>query len=474
MPAASESERGQELGTAFLLSVEQELMTVVRPPGSVLPALQHVLRRMVTLAPALPDPGMGFFNPYGRVYVDTNCHLELAALECDDPYRLAILVETQQALLRRAVTESEAAGVHMLLANNNHDGLLQAMSPTWGAHENYLVARSPRTFTDEIMPFLVTRTFAGSGGVRFPAGARVAGVRPVFMAVETGGDTTCQRAIHSTAREEHHCGPRPRLFRYHLIVGDGHRSQFNLALQTGATALVLRVLETDADFGAELRALCVRLGLPLRGGWLATMAAFNHLAAADEPARVHPAVLEVQAFHLDAARRWARNATTPPPWVARCLQDWHDTLAAMARGDDDWLAARLDSYAKHRLLGAVLAARGLTWSELRSDPKRFGALTLVEHSFHDLVDPQGAFQCLDDAGALCHRVGEPAVAGSEPEPFVPAVNTRARARARFLVQNRGTSGLLMDWSQVVDRQGKRCRALTDPFATEYGEWAAIA
>ncbi len=473
MPAVNDAAVERDLGATFLMSVEQELMTVVRPPELTSPILQRVLRRMAGLAPSLPDLSNGFFNAYGRVYVDLHCHLELAALECDDPYQLALLVETQQALLARAVAEEASPEVRVVLANNNHDGLLQATSATWGAHENYLVTRHPPTFAEEIMPFLVTRTFAGAGGVRFPAGELVAGVRPLFMQHETGGDTTSQRAIHSTSREEHLVGPRKGLFRYHLIVGDSHRCQFNLALQLGATALVLRVLETEGAFLLRVRELCARLRLPLGGSWLRMLATCNHLANAGEAPRVHPCVLEVQAFYLDAARRFARSATAPPAWVARCLQDWGDTLDAMARGDDDWLAARLDTFVKRRLLASVLAARGLSWSDLRGDKRRFGALTLVEHSFHDVVGAASTFRRLEQSEVVRHRVGAMHVAGSEAEAYVPAVGTRARARARFLVDHRGTQGMRADWGHVIDDAGRRYRRLDDPFATEFGPWEPL-
>jgi hypothetical protein len=474
MPAGSDTKASPGLGSAFVCSIEQELMTVVRPAEEFGPVLRDLLRELARLAPALSDPSGGVFNAYGRVYLDMQCHLELAALECDDPYQLALLVETQQDLLACAARRVSPSAGRLLLANNNHSGPLQPRTATWGTHENYLVARHPSTFAAEILPFLVTRIYGGAGGVRYPSGERLAGARPLFMALDTGGDTTTQRAIHSTAREEHHAGPNPQRFRYHLIAGDGHRSQKNLALQVGATALVLRALESEADFAARVHALTTRLGLPHDGQWLHTLAACNRLADGDAPLRVHPLVLDVQSFYLDAARAWAARADAPPPWVARCLCDWQDTLDALARHDEDWLAARLDAFAKLRLLGAALSAQGLGWTQVRGVRRALAALTLLEHGYHDLVDAQSVFCQLDAKGLLAHRVGDKIVAGREPEPFVPAVATRAQARARFLVAHRDRQGLIVDWAQVVDRVNARAAALLDPFAREFAPWRSIA
>lgn len=459
---------GTPLHTAFLMSIEQELMTVVAGEG----ALGQVLRRVASLAPAVRDFGNGYFNPYGRIYVDLNSHVELAALECDDPYELALWVETQHALLARATHDLAAEGVRARFFANNHDGLLHSATATWGAHENYLVARPTETFGDEILPFLATRVYGGAGGVRFPSGDFVAGVRSLFMVHDAGGDTVRERALHSTVRQEHHAGGRRDRFRYHLVLGDSHRSHFNLALKVGATALVLRAIETDDALRPGLRALAQRLHLPRGGSWVETLRLCNTLATPDAEPRVHPLALEVQTFYLEAAQRWAASVSSPPPWVHRCLRDWRDTLHAMTRGDLDWLAERLDAFAKHRLLHTLAHKHG-QWPRTPADRARFVSLQLIEHAYHDISHAANVFTRLERAGLLQHRVGDPRPAGTEPEPHVPAVNTRARPRARFITEHARQPGVMLDWSYAHDTTGRRTRKLTDPFATAFDPWVAI-
>ena len=124
-----------------LFSIEQECQTTVEGTdgaAQVSGALTRFLEILGRLAPSLPGDG-GLFNAYGRVYVDINCHLEFSAIECDSPYVLAQMVDTQYELATTAAAELEQSGVKLLLVNNNHSGLLRTRTAFWGTHENYLI-----------------------------------------------------------------------------------------------------------------------------------------------------------------------------------------------------------------------------------------------------------------------------------------------------------------------------------------------
>ncbi len=141
-------------------------------------------------------------------------------------------------------------------------------------------------------------------------------------------------------------GPRPKGRRLHLILGDGHRSQFNLALQFGATALALKAIQSDPKLGAQLGDVTLRR----RGeSWVGTLQRLNKLASPGEPPRVDPAVVEVQRIYLDAARRTVDAMSDPQDWMPRILEDWQLTLDAYERSDRRWLAPRLDAYTKYEL-----------------------------------------------------------------------------------------------------------------------------
>ncbi len=453
------------------MSTEQECLTALRGtdnPTKLVRAIERLLKEMRLQAPSLPGGG-GFFNGYGRVYIDC-MHLELAAMECDSPYLLAQVVEQQQLLAARAVEVMERDGCSLILATNNFSGLLERESPTWGSHENYLVEEHPTQFEARILPFLVTRVYAGAGGVQCPSGDFLAAVRPEFMRRTSGGGTTSDRAIHSTSRDEHHMGPNPKVFRYHLILGDGHRSQFNLALQYGATALVLKASRNDMELAARLFDLG---GLPLRKSWLYTLRRFNLLARPGRPPRVDPRALQVQRLYLESAERYAARLPAPPSWIPRLLRDWRHTLDALESDDRAWLMARLDAYTKYELYSRFLQESGRRWKNVKDNSCLQSELALLDHSYHMFSSPDSVFQQLQRAGVLSHRVGELIEPGSEAEPHVPETATRARARAR-LIRDKAGENLFMDWSYVLDSEGAQVRDLLDPFAQDYGPWRPVS
>ncbi len=452
----------------FVMGAEEECLTVLLGPWAkwgVLEVFQRLTARLAEIAPVLPSPN-GIFNGYGRLLVDTGMHIELSSAECDSPYVLAQVIERQHRLVGRALEGICQDGNRLVLANNNHSGLLTRRSETWGAHESYLTEVHPEQFAELVLPFLVTRIYAGAGGIPSPSGSFVACVRALRMRLATGGDTTRVRAIHSTAREESLMDCSPRRYRYHLITGDGHRSQFNVALQYGATALALMAIQHCAH---ELR-LLGSLGLPWRGSWPVTMRRLNLLSRRGGALRVHPLVTMTQRIYLAAARCYRASLSRAPDWLDRTLRDWEDTLDALDNSDLSWLSARLDAFAKHALYTQVLAAQGKTWADLAGDRKLLSRLALLDQSYHEFASAASVFERLEQAGLLAHRVGPRMEAGGEPEPFVPETATRARARARFIRENAGRTNLLMEWSAVHDVAVARRRELVHPFAADYGEW----
>jgi len=451
----------------FIMSTEFELLTSTpRANAKCMFAVRRLMEILASLAPSLSGV-TGLFNGYGRIYVDCGGHLELAIAECDSPYQLALIVERQQRLVAKALAQLRSEGHELLLANNNHSGLLQNNCPIWGTHENYLTEQHPKEFAHQILPFLCTRIYGGAGGIEYPTGNFLAAVRPLWMELATGGGTTHQRAIHSTAREEHHMGRSPNLFRYHCILGDGHKAQYNLALQFGCTALALKAIFYDEQLRDEIRDLSE---LPPSTNWVTLLRRLNVLARPEQSLAVDPLVFRVQRIYLDAARRYAESLPDPPKWIARMLCDWEETLAAMARTDRSWLAARLDNFAKYEFYSSVLEQAALPWSSLPKHQEMFHELALLDHSYHSLGAENSVFDSLEQAGVLQHRVGDRVEPGNEPEPYVFATKSRAATRARFIRDHADEDGLIMDWAGIHDMQHNRHRTLYGPFAQEYGPW----
>ncbi len=459
----------------FVMSTEQECMAFLEPSERFeqLPfALQKAMREIARAAPSVSCSN-GIFNGYGRVYIDCGMHLELAAAECHSPYVLALLHDRQLRLAAQAAERASDETLGRLhLLNNNHDGLLHASSPTWGSHENYFVEQRPETFGAAILPFLASRLFGGAGGVHFPSGRFLAGARPVFLELDSGGETVRHRALHSTARHESLTAGAVPGFRYHLILGDGHRSPFNRALQFGATALALKAIFFDPGLAERVPARPSRPGPTM---WLAWMRRWNVLARPGSPPRARESAVAVQRVYLDGARRWADSVADLPAWVPRTLADWQQTLDALARDDRPWLARRLDAFTKYELFDAFLREAGAPWTSLRRRRDLCLELAMLDQSYHDFTDSDSAYDRLDRAGALDARVGPEIAPGGEAIPFVPEVETRARARALLLhEQAEHTRDLWMDWSVVVDVTRSVRRDLHDPFATEFGPWKRFA
>ncbi|MGD9858057.1 MAG: proteasome accessory factor PafA2 family protein, partial [Planctomycetaceae bacterium] len=407
------------LNADFLMSTEEECLTSTPADPDVLPfALNKLFQILPHVAPSLPGP-VGFFNGYGRIYVDCE-HIELSMPETHSPYVLALIVERQQRVAAAARDQLAAQGYDLLLANNNHSGLLHRLSPVWGAHENYLVEQHPTSFTELILPFLVTRFYAGAGGIESPTGNFLAGVRPLCMKEVTGGGTTSDRAIHSTCREEHHMGTATTRFRYHCILGDGHRSQFNLALQFGATALALKAIFFDPKLPGQL----ARRGALARGRWISALQQLNVLQPSGGVLQIDPVVTQVQRIYLDSARRYVDQLSNAPHWISDLLRDWDATLSAAERLDRSWLSARLDTFAKYEFYSSILADEGMTFRELAGRPHMFSELALLDHSYHNFCDPESVFRLLEHAGLLEHRVGPSVPPGEEAEPFIPECATR--------------------------------------------------
>ncbi len=455
-----------ENNSQFVMSTELECLTSIRGGnGSRGAWVGRFFDVMATLAPTLPAAS-GIFNGYGRIYIDCG-HMELALAECDSPYLLALVAERQQRLVQQAVARLREEGVQLLLANNNHSGVLGAECPTWGSHENHMTERHPSRFGDMILPFLTTRIFAGAGGIEYPHGHFLAAVRPIRMELATGGGTTEQRAIHSTAREEHHMGPGPKRYRYHQILGDGHRSQFNLALQFGATALALKAVFFDRRLSEDLKLIAA---FPPGDSWVALLRRLNVLALPGGPLRIDPLILQTQRVYLNGARRYADSLREVPEWIPDILRDWEQTLTALQRLDRPWLAARLDAFAKYEFYSAVLREMNQTWESLPWHRRLFNELALLDHSYHEFCDSQSVFDRLEKAGMLQHRVGTQIEPGQEPEPFVPETKTRACARARFIRDNAKWGTFVVDWSWVHDLEKGQRQTIFNPLAEQYDAW----
>lgn len=409
--------------------------------------------------PSVPGP-TGIFTGYGRFYVDHG-HLELATVECDNPFTLISVWERMQRVTSRALHELFLRGRSLELANCNHSGLLTPHAPTWGTHGNYLVTEPPEGLADRLLPFLVSRVFMGSGGLEWPSGQLLASPRAHLLDRERGGGTTRQRAIHSTGRDEPLTSDPERFGdRYHTLLDDGVRSQFSLLLQHGTMSLVLNAVIADPEAIQTLPVSDRNAGR--RSFWMQTLKRFNRLAVPGHAPAVDPLVCQIQDVYLAAADRYVSRLRHPPAWMSQLLAIWETTLSALRRNDVTWLGQRLDPWIKHRVFESWLSQRGHHWSQLPGNEAVASALALLNQDYHEFCNSDSVFAQLEASGELKHRVTAAIAPGSEPEPYVPQVNTRGLARARWIQERAGCQEVVADWMRLRDERERMEWSLDDP------------
>jgi len=203
-----------------------------------------------------------------------------------------------------------------------------------------------RRFHRNLTAFLVTRTvYAGAGSVVLGGGPpfRLA-QRPPFMRslarVFTSGEN---RPLYESRdvffRPWSALGSRRRL---HLLIGDANLCDWALVLRTGATALVLEAIETDAPADWPV------LAHPLRA--LRALAADPALAIRYRLEDGSEATaLEIQRRFLDAVREILAPRFDAGGWRSRVLAMWEETLDLLER-DPEALRDRVDWVAKRGLL----------------------------------------------------------------------------------------------------------------------------
>lgn len=366
-----------------------------------------------------------------RLYVD-HAHPEFSTPECFDALEGALYDKAGEVILARAAAAAQGAlgpGECLLVHKNNSDG----KGNSYGAHENYLMARGV-PFGDivaHLTAFLVTRqVFTGAGKVGSengrPGVAFQLSQRADFFEEEVGLETTLKRPIVNT-RDEPHADPGSYR-RLHVIVGDANLSEKQILLKLGTTALLLSALEAGA------------LGKPLLlADPVSEMWRVSHDPGLRRTIRlaggktVSP--LELQRQYLGRVAAYAAGAETGPV-EARVLSLWADTLDALEK-DPASAAGYLDWAAKLRLMEEYRARDGLPWSH----PK----LRLLDLQYHDVAPERSLHRRLVQAGRMERLFTEAEVERATTEP---PERTRAYFRGRA-VGRFGDAVVAANWESLI-------------------------
>ena len=389
-----------------------------------------------------------------RLYLDVGSHPEYATAECTDLLDLVahdkagelIVQDLADDAEQRLAEEGFDATVYVL--KNNVD----SRGNSYGSHENYLIARTPRLerITDTLVPFLVTRQLVSGAGRLHVVGERatyLVSQRADHMWEGLSSATTRSRPIINT-RDEPHADPE-RYRRLHVIVGDSTMSQTTTLMRVGTTDLVLRMLEAgtvvpDLALANPVQAIrdisrdmTGRRPVPLARGGTITALGMQHT------------LLELAAQHA----RSAGIADLSPH--REVLELWERTLHAVESDDLSLVDTEIEWVMKKKLLDSYAARHGLAPHDER--------LQQLDLAWHDVHPTRGLVPILQRSGAARTLVDDARVAQAMHQP----PQTRARLRGDFVrAAQDHRRDFTVDWVHLkLNDSAQRTIVCKDPFAS---------
>ncbi len=366
-----------------------------------------------------------------RLYVD-HAHPEYSTPECGDPLEATLHDKAGEVVMHRAALAASARlpeGQRILLHKNNSDG----KGNSYGAHENYLVARAVPfgSLAAHVTGFLVSRQIlTGSGKVgsehnRAPVPFQLT-QRADFFEEPIGLETTLKRPIVNT-RDEPHADPG-KYRRLHVIFGDANLSETQTFVKLGSLALFLMAVEDDA-LGDPLL-----LDEPVRA-----VTAVSHdltgTAAIGLADGTTTSALALQWAYLERLEAYASNADVPAVHK-QVLVEWRRLLGDLETGPRA-VADRLDWAAKLQLIEGYRERDGLAWN----DPK----LKLLDLQYHDVDPARGLYHRLVASGRMRRLFTDREV---EAAVRTPPESTRAWFRGEAL-RRFGASVVAANWDSLV-------------------------
>jgi Pup amidohydrolase len=363
---------------------------------------------------------MNLVLPNGaRFYVD-HAHPEYSSPETTNPLDAMVWDQAgdRVALAASQRIASAPGEPQVLLYKNNTDN----KSVSYGAHENYLVARSLdfEELAEALLPFFTARqVLCGAGRVGIGATGQAPGFqisqRADFFEERIGLETTVRRPIVNT-RDEPHADPE-RYRRLHVIIGDANLSQYATWLRCGTTALVLSMIELGTAPQVELDDPVAALQAISHDPTLrATVPLARPLGGPGGARRVTG--LELMGLYLEAAEAHVARFGMGDEATVAVLRAWRECVETLGTNPSA-MADRLDWVAKYQLLSGYRERHGLGW-----DDPRIGMMDL---QYADLRPDKSLYQALVRRGSIRTLVPEDTIQRAVARP--PA-DTRAWLRGR--------------------------------------------
>ena len=392
-----------------------------------------------------------FLRNGARLYLDVGSHPEYATPECDNVVDLVVHDKAGERTLEgllvdaeRRLREEGIAGDIYLFKNNT-----DSAGNSYGCHENYLVGRQGEfgRLADVLIPFLVTRQIiCGAGKIlATPRGAvYCVSQRAEHIWEGVSSATTRSRPIINTRDEPHADAERFR--RLHVIVGDSNMSETTTLLKTGATDLVLRMIEA----GIVLRDLT--LENPIRA-----IREVSHDATGRRKVRLangrEASALEIQEEYLGKARDFVARRGADPI-AARVLDLWERTITAVSTGDLSLVEREIDWVIKYQLIERYRAKHNLPLSSPR--------IAQIDLAYHDINRNRGLYYLLERRGSVDRVARDLDIFEAKS---VPPQTTRARLRGEFIKRaQEKRRDFTVDWVHLkLNDQAQRTVLCKDPF-----------
>ncbi len=400
-----------------------------------------------------PPGNGGFLRNGGRIYLDMG-HVEYSSPECLGAIEAAIYDAAGERLLQLGLEGLGAASSVSFIKNNidHHTGA------TFGCHENYLMRRDAQ-FTPQclgaLLSFLATRQiYSGAGRV-----GQAAPLSFDFEIPDFGEPITfqiSQRSDHIVndiyqwvqfnraiinARDEPLADHR-RYRRLHLLIGDSNVSPFATALKTGATSLVLSLLETGR----------MPRGVALADAVMATREISRdptlRWLVRTEAGRTRSA-LDVQRAFLDLATTEFAGSSAEADWI---LDGWKFVLENLEARQEALIGA-VDWVSKRWMLQRFVESEGIAWD----DPW----LMSLDLEYHNINHQAGLFYSLEPSP----RVGEfnRGIWRQSGAMWEAPRNTRAAGRAiavRHFMEH--PSAYVVNWDSLSSDTNTHF-SMNDPF-----------
>jgi proteasome accessory factor PafA2 len=410
-------------------------------------------------AEALADEDVGLANVIltngARLYVD-HAHPEYSTPEVTNPRDAVLWDKAGERVMaeaaRRAATVPTMGPINLYKNNTDNKGA------SYGAHENYLMARTT-PFADIVTyltPFFVTRQIVcGAGRVGIGQDGSTAGFqvsqRADFFEVEVGLETTLKRPIINTRDEPHADADKYR--RLHVIIGDANLSEISTLLKLGTTSLILAMIEAKACNGdlsiadpvSELRSVSHDPTL-------------THLVRLRDGRRL--TALDLQWAFFERASSFVDERGGPDEDTAEVLTLWEGVLDKLGR-DPMSCADELDWVAKLRLLEGYREREELGWAS----PK----LALVDLQYSDVRPEKGLYHRLVARGSM-KTLFDPARV--ESAMLEPPTDTRAYFRGRCLAQY-SSEVVAASWDSVIFDVGRESLVRVPMMEPERGTKAHV-